>query len=604
MQRSGRLLSISVSIAALAAAFPAAAESLPVFKLAAPAVADGKANVLFNDVFIAPTGGPAIRGGAAAGGALTAAPSPAVRSVDPKAQPQISGAARDALTKQLDIKPVATNNAWTLERNRQLVEIDRRSGFIFLADFNLLWKPDLKPQLPDNERAKGIADAFLAKHDLMPRDQFAQAKFVGFSETAVGEDIAGKVDKTVLDRQVNYAMSIEVDGRSIPVVGGGSGLKVTVGDQGRVIGLSGGWRPVEGVIEKVEIVPAAEVLGQVKKSFGKAKVSDLRADIAYYAAPGFEAQQVLAPVWVINGLIEIGGEMAPIRTQTIAATKQYGPVLVPGPAAPKRDPKLRDPAPTREDEGQRGASLLDVIIPPAHAQELRECGASWIGVSQGLNGSAGNRQGFLDQCRAAGWRVNFDWGDANAFESDWRRNDDSWVDAADLVFYTGHASPNGWNLSSPDDDFLHFSEVSGASDHWGQNDLEWVIVAACGPHQSNHFTTSVGNAFDRWRDAFDGLHVFLGYGAVTFDNTTEGRRFMELARAGWSTVDAWFRTAQEVQPATNGWAAPNGPTIWVTAMWAHNGDHCARNEKIHGVGPSCPDVRGAGQRRHLMWSGT
>jgi hypothetical protein len=50
---------------------------------------------------------------------------------------------------------------------------------------------------------------------------------------------------------------------------------------------------------------------------------------------------------------------------------------------------------------------------------------------------------------ADGWKVNFNWGDANAWKSDWDANDDSWVDSADFVFYTGHASLNGWLLVTP-----------------------------------------------------------------------------------------------------------------------------------------------------------
>jgi hypothetical protein len=50
------------------------------------------------------------------------------------------------------------------------------------------------------------------------------------------------------------------------------------------------------------------------------------------------------------------------------------------------------------------------------------------------------------------------------------------------------------------------------------------------PHQSSHFVGEVGNAFDRWRGVFDGLHVFMGCGAVTFDNSSEGSRIVELSR--------------------------------------------------------------------------
>ena len=60
----------------------------------------------------------------------------------------------------------------------------------------------------------------------------------------------------------------------------------------------------------------------------------------------------------------------------------------------------------------------------------------------------------------------------------------------------------------------------------------------------------------RWDGAFDGLHTLMGYGAITFDNTDEGRKLAQYSREGTPLIDAWFRTAHEVQPSTNGAAAP------------------------------------------------
>jgi hypothetical protein len=131
-----------------------------------------------------------------------------------------------------------------------------------------------------------------------------------------------------------------------------------------------------------------------------------------------------------------------------------------------------------------------------------------------------------------------------------------------------------------------------------------MIIAACGPHQSSHFVGSVGNAFDRWRGALDGMHVFMGYGAVTYDNTTEGSRVVQLSRAGWTVIDAWFRTAWEIQPSTNGYGAPNGPNILVTAMYAEKPGINTRNDRIWGTGTTVPDAREPGQVRWLLWSGT
>jgi hypothetical protein len=512
-----------------------------------------------------------------------------------------------------------TTAAVTISAGRKVLEIDKRSGHIFMGDMEKLWNPRAKPVLPEAAKARQLADVFLRDNGLLPQAQAAgrvRVTFANVTETAGSTDSPGQLNRQILDRQVNYRTEILVKNaagadRAIPVYGGGGKHKVSIGDQGSVIGYAGGWREIESVAATEEIITSAAAEAEFRKRAGKAPVKSIKSRLAYYAAPAFEQQSVLAPVWVISAELQVGDETVRAREVVIAATK-FGPHFPAGPAAKARSGK-EPPPPGNGDEKpqQRGwnnlpRQMLDIFSPAAaYAQNPSECGTSWIGPSQGLGGSPGNKQGFVDQCRAAGWTVNFDWGEAAAFESDWRANDDAWVDNADLVFYTGHASQNGWVLNPPADTFLHNNEANVATvDLWGNTDIEWFIIAACGPHQSTHFTTNTTNAFDRWRGAFDGLHVMLGYGAVTFDNTDEGRRFMELSRAGWNVVDAWFRTAQEIQPATNGFGAPDGPNIFVTAMYAHNGDHCARNDHLWGMGSTCNDVVGAGQQRYLMWSGT
>jgi hypothetical protein len=157
---------------------------------------------------------------------------------------------------------------------------------------------------------------------------------------------------------------------------------------------------------------------------------------------------------------------------------------------------------------------------------------------------------------ADGWNTNFNWGNADACESDWDA-DDAWVDAAGLVFYTGHANLNGWLLVTPgtQDEVQLTPSVVGAAPaspgyRWGAQNLEWVVIAACGPMQDD--LLGPFDALSRWGGALDGLHQLLGYGAITFDDVGEGRKLAQYAREGRTVLDAWFRTATEVQPSTKG----------------------------------------------------
>jgi len=59
----------------------------------------------------------------------------------------------------------------------------------------------------------------------------------------------------------------------------------------------------------------------------------------------------------------------------------------------------------------------------------------------GLAGSQANALGFETELLADGWQKGFNWGDEAAWESDWNKYDDSYVDAATLSFT--QAMPTG-----------------------------------------------------------------------------------------------------------------------------------------------------------------
>jgi len=196
---------------------------------------------------------------------------------------------------------------------------------------------------------------------------------------------------------------------------------------------------------------------------------------------------------------------------------------------------------------------------------------------------------------AEGWQRRFNWGNAAAWKSDWTTNDDDWVDDVDFVFYTGHAGPDGWMLATNGaGDWLNHSEVGSVanapSDLWGQDNLEWVVIAACGPLEDDVINGG-GNVHSRWIGAFDGLHLLLGYAAVTFDNTEEGRRVALYARQGLTMRQAWFRAAEEIQPSTNGYGDPYGPNVYAAAMWVGNATASNADDHLWGHGSVGPDIR-------------
>jgi len=146
------------------------------------------------------------------------------------------------------------------------------------------------------------------------------------------------------------------------------------------------------------------------------------------------------------------------------------------------------------------AAPQSILSKPNNGDDAkREFGTSWIGLLSGLAGSQANALGFETELLADGWQKGFNWGDEAAWESDWNKYDDSYVDAVDFVFYTGHANGDGWMLSPPNDGFLSLSEVGGPLDRWGKQDCEWIVIAACGPLQDDLINGPGGGDVFRWR---------------------------------------------------------------------------------------------------------
>lgn len=467
-----------------------------------------------------------------------------------------------------------------------MAQQDRAGGGIFAADQARLRVPTERPTVVSDDRAYSISDDLLKRNKLTPELEgpFALER-VGAGRTVIATQTDGKREVQMLDTQARYGVTVEnpgVEGQAarLPLVGGGGKLAVTLGDEGRPVGFQESWRPVAGE-RLVEAIDRDEAHARFIESTANLELTDVRSFLAYHAAPTGTEQEVLAPVWVFGATVAVDGAQVPMRLATIPATEV-------GPPAPRSLPQ-----PTREPQPGR----IDPAAPRA-AGTPYEAATSWIGELGGLGGSQQNAQGFVDSLADAGWRVNFNWGDKNAWESDWGQNDDTWVDAADFVFYTGHADQNGWLLTTPGtSDLVQLTPATTGSatgnpgDRWGRQDLEWLTIAACGPLQDDVISAGGGDVLDRWEGAFDGLHALMGYGAISFDNTEEGGKLAQYARDGMPLIDAWFRTAQEVQPATNDQSAPNGPDVWVGAMYVTKEGVDPRFDHLWDHGPVSADPR-------------
>ncbi|WP_169709524.1 DUF6345 domain-containing protein [Deferrisoma camini] len=220
-------------------------------------------------------------------------------------------------------------------------------------------------------------------------------------------------------------------------------------------------------------------------------------------------------------------------------------------------------------------------------------GVEYVGTCGGLPGSAANASGFRNALQGKGWTRRFYWPENSAWEQDFKDpskpggDDSSWADNADWVFYTGHANGSGFSFcnNTHTDGFLRYTDAK-----WGDKDVEWITIAACGPLQQ----TSGGKSWAaRWGPAFDGLHMIMAYATTSYDNSNEGRLLAEWATGksfGFFTFPplpvraAWVQTAKQVQPSQVTWA--------VMGVIGRNG-MSNYNDYVHGAGPVGPDIRGA-----------
>lgn len=457
-----------------------------------------------------------------------------------------------------------------LRSGHRVVELAGESGGVWAANESQLWQPSVEPKLIAEERAVANAERLLSELEV-PRQLQKPFRLggpvIGGTRFATKAGRDGKRQDRRLDVQVTFPVLVD----DLPMIGGGGDFQVTLGDQGKVIAYSGVWRPAQHLYD-AKLIDRGTADQQFRAFTEALKVESFDAYLAYYSAPSFRAQEFLYPVYVYRATARFGKRSVPLRQIILPATEFGTPIAI-GHAQPplrkKTAAEYRRRSKSPSGDANKGVARRALT---AAATRPWEAGTSWIGLSGGLAGSQQNAQGFVDEWSNAGWHIDFNWGDGNAWESDWTSNDDNYVDNADFVFYTGHANMNGWVLAKTGGDgWLDFTET-GASpenpgDLWGQSDLEWAIIAACGPLQDDVITPGGGDVFARWDGAFDGMHTLLGYGAITNDNTDEGRKVAQYCKGGSTVINAWFRTGQEIQPSTNGAKAPNGPTVWVGAMW-------------------------------------
>jgi len=214
------------------------------------------------------------------------------------------------------------------------------------------------------------------------------------------------------------------------------------------------------------------------------------------------------------------------------------------------------------------------IVQAADDANIKEVGVEWAqnyapcGIGN-LYATKADAEGFYNALGNRGWTKVFNYGDGLAWESDFEKagvggSDTIYGDTVDFAYLSGHGSSDSFWFGTPHDGNnvlpcrIHTSEVS-----WGETDLDWLVLSDCLSLQYLN-----GNVFTRWRPAFQGLHLILGYDTTSADYGTMGSNFVYYMTRPWwlggaqKIKNAWFSANIDSQPS-DVWSAALGTcTSW------------------------------------------
>lgn len=418
---------------------------------------------------------------------------------------------------------------------------------------------------------------------------------IGHSRFESFEKDGTKTIEVELDTQVIYERRL--DGRRL--VGPGSKAKVVLDSEGRASQIVLSVHELERG-EDVAIIPSSEAAALCTEELGAEGLTDVTAELVYYAPELSRQAGTIFPHYACGGTRLADGREVEIRKVLIPAVldapkatmklETFGHEVravseVTGGTAPYTYAWVSSTSSLTEDAdgdeieyavathtGGGAEETLTLYVTDADGLVARATettfmgatgapqqlvsstdtqqqlspwgtiGTEWIGTCGGLGGSAGNAGGFVNRFSASGIAAQFNWGEGNAWEIDFKDpmyaggQDTSYADSVDLVFYTGHAAGDGFQFcSSVNDTWIDL----GTEAKLGNNQMEWLVVAACGPLQGT-----------QWPNSFAGLHLLMGYTTISWDNVTEGNDFASgiLAGSPLTVRGAWSMAATNAQP--------------------------------------------------------
>ena len=313
---------------------------------------------------------------------------------------------------------------------------------------------------------------------------------------------------------------------SIPLVGPGHSLDLWFGADGSLGHLSASLKQLKKTRNRVVTPQGKEA--NLACAAAIDRKNKYQSRIVYYIALDAKKGDLVKPVLECKGS-PVGGSLQ--RIQYVDATGK-SPFVLNGTSNRKT--------------ADRGAKSGDGI---------GEFGSAYLGANArgplvGANGSAPNTNGFRASISRL-WSSVINRVDS-APSSLFTGGSSAPVNNVDLMWYTGHANGTSWQANS--------GSTRASDVQLGQVDLEWLVIAACGPLQEVVNGTPWNLRLGRM---FEGMHQLLAYATVSNADADEGRIFANYARGrffpgitfrNFPIRLAWAIAATTVQPSSVEWA--------------------------------------------------
>jgi hypothetical protein len=174
-------------------------------------------------------------------------------------------------------------------------------------------------------------------------------------------------------------------------------------------------------------------------------------------------------------------------------------------------------------------------------------GVEWINTfdpgpcaNPDLSNRANDAEGFQNAMAAYGHTSVFDWGNDNAWETDFRSpasGGDSvdWSDNVHFCYFADHGGNNGTVFQ------IGFSaqhtNCRGSSDTWqlGAKSLKWIVFDAC-----DLVLQADATNVSEWFGPMQGVHMVFGFSGLGYDDGGRGAAFGNDAGSGAVLSNAWL----------------------------------------------------------------